>query len=168
MRLSFFILLGFMLSAIPASAQFGFDGDGVIDVIAQEATYKGGVTVLNGDVVVKQGDSTITSDKMTIYRAESANSRTALKLGEITRIVAEGAFVYDSPENKVTGDRGIYSREKKQLDVFDNVVLIQPSGNLVKSDSLFYDLEAKRARFNNKCKGNECGRINFELNNKNQ
>lgn len=168
MRFKLFIIFGFMLNAIPAAAQFGFGGDGVIDVVAEEATYKGGVTVLKGDVVVKQGDSTIASDKMTIYRVENANSRTALSLGEITRIVAEGKFIYDSPENKVTGDRGFYSREKNQLDIFGNVVLKQQSGNLVRSDSLFYDLKAKRARFNNECKGSECGRINFKLNNKNQ
>lgn len=163
MRLFILISLSLFLTAIPAHAQFGFGGEGVIDVKAQEATYKGGITILTGNVIIKQGDATITSDKMTIYRAENANSRTALKLGEITRIVAEGQFVYDAPENKVTGDRGIYKRVDKQIDVFGNVVLKQPSGNLVTSDSLFYDLETNRARFKN-----ESGRTNFTIGTQNQ
>jgi len=138
---SFFFLIALLGWAAPASAQFGFDGDGVIDVKATEAVYKGRVTVLTGDVIVKQGNAVITSDKMTIYRAETANGRTALQLGEITRIVAEGNFIYDAPENKVTGDQGIYRRIDKQIDVFGNVVLKQPSGNIIESEKLFYDLE---------------------------
>lgn len=160
MKIYILFLFSLMLCAVPATAQFGFGGDGVIDVKAQEATYKGSVTILIGDVVVKQGEAIITSDKMTIYRAETANSRTALKLGEITRIVAEGKFVYDAPDNKVTGDRGIYKRTENQLDVFGNVVLIQPSGNEVTSDSLFYDLKTKSARFKS-----ESGRTGFTLGN---
>ena len=160
MKLYLLFCLGLMLSAQAAAAQFGFDGDGLIDVKAQEATYKGSVTVLTGDVIVKQGEAVITSDKMTIYRAETANSRTALKLGEITRIVAEGKFVYDAPNNKITGERGIYKRTQNQLDVFGSVVLTQSSGNQVASDSLFYDLKTKSARFKS-----ESGRTDFSLGN---
>ena len=154
-----------LLASAPASAQFGFEGDGLIDVKATEATYKGGITILTGDVRVKQDGAVITADKMTIYRAENSNSRTALKLGEITRIVAEGNFIYTAPENTVTGDRGIYKRNKRQIDVFGNVRLKQPGGNFVESDTLIYDLKTKRARFKNECTGQNCGRINFELNN---
>lgn len=163
--LSIFALFSLLSIAAPASAQFGFGGDGVIDVKAEVATYKGGVTILIGDVVVKQGDATIKSDKMTIYRAETANKRTAVQLGEITRIIADGNFSYDAPENKVTGDRGVYKRQSKLIDVFGNVKLTQPSGNVIESDTLFYDLENKRARFKNECDGGKCGRTNFEINN---
>jgi len=162
---SIFCALTLLLATTPiAQAQFGFGGDGEIDVKASEATYKGGITVLIGDVVVTQADSVITADKMTIYRAEEANSRSALQLGEITRIVAEGNFTYTAPENTVTGDRGVYLRSQNQIDVFGNVKLKQEGGNSVDSDSLFYDLTTRRARFKNECNGPNCGRINFELN----
>lgn len=158
-----------VLAAAPASAQFGFQGDGLIDVKASEATYKGGITILTGDVIVKQDGAVITADKMTIYRAQSANSRTALKLGEITRIVAEGNFVYTTPENTVTGERGIYKRSLRQIEVFENVKLKQSSGNVVESDTLIYDLKTKRARFKNDCTGKKCdGRINFGFNQENE
>lgn len=150
----------FILSFMPplAHAQFGFGGDGKVDIIATEATYTGGVTTLRGDVIVTQQDAVIRADKMTIYRAETADGRAALKLGEITRIVAEGNFSYEAPENKVTGNRGVYKRNQKQIDVFGNVVLQQPSGNVIESDTLFYDLEKKRARFKN-----EDGRVEFSI-----
>ena len=155
----------FFMTVPIAQAQFGFGGDGLIDVKASEATYKGGITVLVGDVIVKQEDAVIKADKMTIYRAENANSRSALQLGEITRIVAEGKFSYTSPGNTVTGDRGIYKRSQNQIDVFGNVKLTQPGGNSVDSDSLFYDLTTQRARFKNDSNG---GRINFNLDINNQ
>ena len=158
------ILSALLLLATPAHAQFGFEGSGLIDVAAAEATYKGGITVLTGDVVVKQGDAIITADKMTIYREETTNGTSSPKLGEITRIVAEGNFTYTAPENTVTGDRGIYKRSLKHIDVFGNVRLKQGDGNFVDSDSLFYDLTTRRARFKNECSGPNCGRINFGLN----
>jgi len=150
-------------TAEEATEDIEFGGAGIINVKAQEATYRAGTTILTGDVIVSQGASVIMADKMTIYRQEEANSRTALKLGEIIRIVAEGNFSYSAPENTVTGERGIYKRVDKQIDVFGNVRLKQPSGNFVESDSLLYDLENKRARFKNDCKGENCGKINFTL-----
>ena len=150
-------------TAEEATQDIEFGGAGIIDVTAEEATYRGGTTILTGNVIVKQDATTITADKMTIYREGGSDNRTALKVGEITRIVAEGNFSYTAPQNTVTGDRGVYKRSEKQIDVFGNVRLKQPNGSFVESDSLFYDLETKRARFNNDCKGDKCGKINFTL-----
>lgn len=141
-----------------------FGGAGIINVTAQDATYRNGTTVLTGNVIVTQDDSVIKADKMTIYRQEEADARTALKLGEISRIVADGNFSYNAPQNTVTGDRGVYKRSNKQIDVFGNVSLKQASGNFVESDCLFYDLESKSARFNNTLNNASCkGRINITI-----
>ncbi len=141
-----------------------FGGTGIIDVTAQDASYRQGTTILTGNVVVTQGESIIKADKMTIYRQEEANTRTALKLGEINRIIAEGNFSYNTPENTVTGERGIYKRSTKEIDVFGDVTLKQASGSFVKSDCLFYDLESKNARFKNKLNNASCkGRVNITI-----
>ena len=163
LSLSIALCLVSAFSANTAAAQFGFGGDGRIDVTATEATYKGGITVLIGDVIVKQGTAIIKSDRMTIHRAENTKTNGQSKLGAITRIIAEGNFSYIAPENTVTGDKGIYKRSLRQIDVFGNVRLKQPGGNFVDSDSLLYDLETQRARFKNECSGQNCGRINFSL-----
>jgi len=148
-----------------ATQDIEFGAAGIIDVKSQEATYRGGTTILIGNVIVSQNDTVIKADKMTIYRDVTSNNRTALKVGEINRIVAEGNFSYTAPQNTVTGDRGVYKRTEKQIDVFGDVRLKQPGGSFVESDSLFYDLENKRARFKNDCKGDKCGKINFTLGN---
>ena len=116
---------------------FGFKGDSPIDVKAQIATYRGAITDLEGDVVVKQDNGTIYSNEMQILRKES-NSQTAdtIKLGEIIRITSKGNFRYKTPENDVRGDQGIYERQKNVITISGNVTAKQANGNTAKSDRL--------------------------------
>lgn len=148
-----------------ANAQFGFDGDGIIEIAADKASYKGETTELFGNVIVKQGRSTIRSNKMTIYRAKPTSiSEGSIEAGDITRIVATGNVSYVSPENTVTGNKGIYQRQEQEIKILGNVILKRPSGASVRGEVLFYDLEKKRARF--KDEENESGqkkRIDFSI-----
>jgi len=76
--LSVIILAAF---TAPAHAQI-FGGDDPIKVLAEQATYEGGLTVLVGNVDVTQGVARIRSDTMNIYRAEADGETTgSLKLG---------------------------------------------------------------------------------------
>jgi len=79
-------------SAIPAQAQV-FGGDKPIKVIAEKATYEGGLTILVGNVDVKQGTARIQSDTMNIYRAE------------VTVLMRAGTFATPHPttQSQVTG-----------------------------------------------------------------
>jgi len=128
MRVIFSALLFATFSA-PAHAQV-FGGDEPIKVLAEKATYEGGLTVLVGNVDVTQGVARIRSDKMNIYRSE-ANGDTSgsLKLGAVNRIDARGNFRYTTPDNNVTGDRGVYERDKGIITVTGNVKVKQPGGN---------------------------------------
>jgi len=138
-------------------SEFGFKGDSPIDVKAQIATYRGAITDLEGDVVVKQDNGTIYSNEMQILRKES-NSQTAdtIKLGEIIRITSKGNFRYKTPENDVRGDQGIYERQKNVITISGNVTAKQANGNTAKSDRLIYNTKTEAIRFIGDCTGTSC------------
>ena len=170
MRVLAFILL--FLFATPAHAQFGFGGDVPIEVDAERATYKGGLTVLEENVRVTQDDTTVESDRMEIYRDTSEGDNSAagsLKLGAITRIEAEGNFRFTNPDNTVTGDAGTYFADRRMIVVTGNVVLTQPGGNTVTGNRLVYNLDTGSARFGTPCqtgtaaRGTKCDRVTVTL-----
>jgi len=144
------ILSALVLTAVslPSHAQV-FGGDEPIKVLAEKATYEGDLTVLVGNVDVTQGVARIKSDRMNIYRSK-ANEETSgsLKLGAVNRIDARGNFRYTTPENNVTGDRGVYER-----------------GNTASTDKLVYNVNTETIRFSGKCQGSDCsGRPTITLN----
>lgn len=150
----------------PAAAQFSIDGGTDIIIDAEKATYKGRHTILEGDVDVRQGDAQILSDIMHIYRAQSETTSigAAATMGEVTRIEAEGNFSYKTPDNTVTGDRGVYERSTGVIVVTGNVSLIQPSGSRVNGTRLTYNVNTKSARFGDGCQGEACsGRVTFSV-----
>ncbi|MEP1229111.1 MAG: LPS export ABC transporter periplasmic protein LptC [Litorimonas sp.] len=136
---------------------FGFTGDSPIDVKAQTATYRGAITDLEGDVVVKQDNGTIYSNEMQILRNKS-NSETsdAIKLGEVKRITSTGNFRYETPENDVRGERGVYERQKNVITISGNVTAKQANGNTAKSDRLIYNTKTEAIRFIGDCTGTSC------------
>ncbi len=157
------------LAPATASAQIAFGGEGPIQIKADKATYKDNMTILEGQVDVRQDVARIQSDSMDIYRqtekpqalADGLKS-SSLKLGGITRIVAKGHFRYSTPDNVVTGDEGIYESLSQIITVSGNVTFKQPNGSLVKGDKLIYDVTTKTAKFGNDCYGEQCsGRVFF-------
>ncbi len=151
-----------LIIAVPASAQIvSFGGDEPIDVKAERATYRGSKTVLTGDVRVKQGTSTILADRMDLFRAESGTksdeqSGSFIKLGNINRIVAVGNFKYITAENRVTGDKGVYERDKEIITVTGNVKFTQTNGNTVTGERMVYDLTTNRTKVGGTCSGRDC------------
>ncbi len=146
----------FMLPAISAQAQI-FGGDDPINVVAEKATYEGGLTILEGKVDITQGVARIQSNKMNIYRGEApADTSGGLRLGAVNRIDARGNFRYTTPDNIVTGDRGVYERDKGIITVTGNVTVRQPGGNTATTDQLVYNVKTETIRFSGKCQGKEC------------
>lgn len=169
-------LLLCLLLAAPAvaqdrSIQFGFEGDDPISVAAEKATYQGGLTILEDNVSVIQNDTTVSSDRMEIYReASETNTVTgSLKLGALRRIEARGNFQFENPENTITGDRGTYYADRDIFIVTGNVVLTQPGGSTVRGNRLVYNLETRAAKFGTACETGtadnpaNCERVNFTL-----
>lgn len=156
----------FATIAAPAQAQV-FGGDEPIKVLAEQATYEGGLTVLVGNVDVTQGVARIRSDKMDIYRSEADGETSgSLKLGAVNRIDARGNFRYTTPDNNVTGDRGVYERDKGIITVTGNVQVKQPGGNTASTDKLIYNVNTETIRFSGKCQGSDCsGRPTIRIGN---
>lgn len=146
-----------------------FGGDSPINVIAEKATYEGNLTVLEGKVDIKQGVARIQSDTMNIYRGQApASSTDSLKLGAVNRIDARGNFRYTTPENTVTGDRGIYERNKGIITVTGNVTVRQPGGNTATTDKLVYNVKTEAIKFSGNCQGSDCsGRPKIRLGQRN-
>jgi len=163
MRLVVSVLM-FSAIALPVQAQV-FGGDEPIKVLAEKATYKGSLTVLIGNVDVTQGTARIRSDKMDIYRAEAESDTTgSLKLGAVRRIDARGNFRYTTPDNIVTGNRGVYERDKGIITVTGNVKVKQPGGNTATTDKLVYNVKTETIRFSGTCQGDDCsGRPTIRL-----
>jgi len=144
--------------ATTARPIFGFDGDGPINVTADQATYYGGTTDLAGSVVVVQDGSTIYSNEMTILRDSAANQAAAtIRLGAVREIIAVGDFRYVSEDNDVRGDKGVYERDKSLMTVTGKVTVVQPGGNTVSTDRLVYDTVSETIRFSGQCQGRDCG-----------
>ena len=138
-------------------SDFAFGGDGPIDIVADRAVYVGGKTDLFGNVVVDQNGAIIYSDTMNIFRRE-ATSQTdgSLRLGEVNKIIATDNFRYKTSENDVTGNRGVYERDKNLITVTGDVLVKQPGGNTAKTDKLTYDTITETIRFSGDCQGREC------------
>ena len=142
-----------------ASAQVSFGNDSPIHVKAERATYLGAKTTLNGNVRVKQKDATILADQMDLHRSETAATEveeSPIKLGNINRIVAVGNFIYITPENRVTGDKGVYERDKEIITVTGNARFVQNNGNIVTGNKMIYDLNTNRAKIDGNCSGRDC------------
>ncbi|GEM_PF-2336794 len=140
--------------------QLSFGNDAPIDVTANRAVYRGSTTILIGKVRVKQGDSLILADQMDLFRAKSKTKSEDgfVKLGNINRIVAKGHFKYTTPQNSVSGDKGVYERDKGIITVTGNVVYTTNSGNTVRGKKMIYDLKTNRARVAGDCTGRECAK----------
>jgi len=152
--------------ATPVQAQV-FGGDEPIKILAEKATYEGGLTILVGNVDVTQGTARIRSDKMNIYRSKADEGTSgSLKLGAVNRIDARGNFRYTTPDNNVTGDRGVYERDKGIITVTGNVKVKQANGNMASTDKLIYNVKTESIRFSGKCQGSDCsGRPTIRIGN---
>ena len=141
-----------------AEATFAFGGDGPIDIKANKGIYKGDKTDLRGNVRVEQDGAVITSDRMDIFRVRKRDgSETgSVKFGAINRIIAVGDFRYKSDANDIRGAKGVYERDKNIMTVTGDVVVIQSSGNRVRTEQLTYNTKSGTIRFSRKCLGDDC------------
>lgn len=159
---------------LPAQAQFATNSNAPITGSADDVDYRAEVTVLSGQVDIRQADVRILADTMKVFSGPRRGTNTATDdaFGDIERIEAIGNFFYITPEQEVTGQQGVYERVKDSFTVTGDVILLQGEDNVVTGDQLVYNLTTNQATVTGNCKGRRCGsagRVNILIkNNDNQ
>lgn len=162
--------------AIPtaAQAQFATNSNAPISGSADNVDYRAEMTVLSGQVDIRQADVRILADTMKVFSGPRRGTNTATDdaFGDIDRIEAVGNFFYITPDQEVTGQQGVYERVKDSFTVTGDVILLQGEDNVVTGDQLVYNLSTNQATVTGNCKGRRCGsqgRVNILIkNNDNQ
>ncbi len=155
-----------LLTLMPAvaNAQFARNNSAPIDASADNIVNRSGVTVLTGQVDVRQGTTRILADEMKIYSAATGVAGAA---SDINKIVAKGNFYYLTPEQEVRGTDGLYDEAENSFTVTGDVILLQ-GDNVVTGDKLIYNLGTEEARVVGTCQGRQCGstgRVNILIKN---
>ncbi len=156
--------ISILLFPATASAQFVAGSNASTTISADHADYQGDITILTGQVDVRQADVRILADKMTVYSAGSGG----LSQSGFSKIVAEGHFYYLTSDQEVRGDKGVYTKVNDTFVVTGDVILKQKDGNVVTGDTLHYNITTRNAKVVGTCKGRRCGsegRVNILIKN---
>ena len=138
---------------LTAQAQFARNSDAPIEADADDIINSSGVTILSGQVDVRQGETRILSDVMKIYGGATGLGP---ETSDVSRIEATGNFYYLTPDQEVRGNNGVYTKESDTFTVTGDVILLQGE-NVVTGDTLIYNLATEKARVVGSCKGRRCG-----------
>lgn len=142
-----------LMFPITAQAQFSKNSGAPIEADADDVTNTAGITILTGQVDVRQGETRILSDVMKIY---GGSTGVGAATSDISRIEANGNFYYLTPDQEVRGNQGVYTQESDTFTVTGDVILLQ-GDNVVTGDTLIYNLTSEKARVVGTCKGRRCG-----------
>jgi lipopolysaccharide export system protein LptA len=121
------------------SALKGHNSDAPVDVAADriEVQDRADRAIFSGNVVVRQGDLTLTAARLTV--AYSGGGGPQLK-----RIDATGGVVVRGPAETARGDIGIYDLERRIITLIGGVSLVQKDAK-VNGGRLVIDLDSGRA-----------------------
>ncbi|MEP1229112.1 MAG: LptA/OstA family protein [Litorimonas sp.] len=134
----------------PAYAQFSNSGvDTVID--ADDSARVGDLIILTGQVDIRQGDTRLLADKVTLKTGGNPNKNSG-----IISATAVGNFYYITAEQEVRGDQGVFESATDIFTVTGDVILLQDD-NVVTGDKLLYNVTTEKAQVQSDCKGRKCG-----------
>lgn len=171
------LLLAAAVTTGPAGAQsasgfsgFGGSSGGPIQIEASELEVrdKEGVAIFTGDVVVKQGETTLETAKLVVHyvgggqgadgaaggkKKEKPAAGTAPAVApptgaasqEIDRLEATGKVLVTSKDQTASGNSATYDGKTEVLELVGDVVLTQGK-NVVRGDRLVVELNTGRAR----------------------
>lgn len=148
-------------AAGPGSLLPGANSRAPISIDAGKLDYfdKDQKLIYTGDVVAKQGDSTLRATVLTIFLSKQTKP-TEGKAAEppadpdaqasptasssIRRMEAKGPVTVISKDEVGTGDNGSYDKEDNKIVLVGNVTLTQGT-NIIKGDQLVYDMTTGHA-----------------------
>ncbi|HEX5006718.1 MAG TPA: LptA/OstA family protein [Hyphomonadaceae bacterium] len=134
------------LAAAPAHAQVGSGQDVLVVADKFDFFQKEGRSVYTGNVQATQGESMLTTDKLT-----SICSRAAPPPGEdiadqpceeIRQLVAENNVLYTAPKLKIKGDRAEYDYPSDTITITGDVILMREKEALIRGTKVVYQVSA--------------------------
>ncbi len=125
-------------------------GDKPVEITSDslEVLQEHNKAIFSGHVVAIQGDTRLKADRMTVYYRKSGETaeKTPVTAGQgaVSRIDVEGNVFLATPQDTAKGDTGVYDVDKRQVQLFTNVVLTQGQ-NVLKGSALTYNLDTGRS-----------------------
>lgn len=109
--------------------------------------------IYSGNVVAKQGESTLRASVLTIFLSKdkkpdgdaSASEPAGPSGNSIRRMEAQGPVTVISKDEVGTGDNGSYDKAENKITLSGNVTLTQAT-NVIKGDRLVYDMTTGQAQ----------------------
>ncbi|WP_138380624.1 LptA/OstA family protein [Luteithermobacter gelatinilyticus] len=100
-----------------------------VDISADklEVRQKENIAVFAGNVMVTQGDMTMTSDRITVFYEPQENGELS---SAITRLDSSGNVVLKSPTEEITSTWGVYDLSERIITLGGKVVLKREDGVL--------------------------------------
>lgn len=125
-----------------ASAQIG-DSNAPIEITSRQGEYfqNEGRGIYTGNVVATQGDSRITTDKLTMMCRQapaSAGSTEAPACEEMEQLIAEGNVYYTAPDVKIKGDKATYDFPNDTITITGDVILSRGEEGVVRGTQVVY------------------------------
>ncbi|HEU0098764.1 MAG TPA: LptA/OstA family protein [Allosphingosinicella sp.] len=133
------ILLGPAAAVGQVSALKGHKTNAPVDVAADriEVQDRADRAIFSGNVVVRQGDLTLTAPRLTVAYSSGGGV-------ELRRIDATGGVTVKSPSETARGNIGIYDTRARIITLIGDVSLVQRDAN-VNGGRLVIDLDSGRA-----------------------
>lgn len=134
---------GMAAAVAPAQAQIG-KSDAPVEVTSRQGEYlqNEGRGVYTGDVVATQGDSRITTDKLTVLcaRETTAPGATEDASCEMEKLIAEGRVYYIAPDVRIRGDKAEYDFPSDTITITGDVILSRGEDGVVRGTTVVYTI----------------------------
>lgn len=101
-----------------------------------ELDQQNGTAIFTGDVIVKQGDITMTCQRMVVEYAEDPSTRKT----EIQVIRMFGGVTFVTGDEAAKSERAVYTLPTEIVEMFGNVLVTQ-GPTVLSSDKLTYNLQ---------------------------
>lgn len=139
-RLAALVLLS--LATVPAAAQTRHDTGAPIDFGADhiELQDRANRAVLSGNVKVRQGEMTLTAQRMTVaYTGQVIDGNP-----QVSRLDASGGVTVTRPDQTARSQFGVYDLNRRVITMLGSVRLTQ-GGNTINGGRLTINLDTGRA-----------------------
>ena len=111
-----------------------------IDADSLDVDQNDKTAVFSGNVIAKQGDITIRSDKMKVFYAGGDKSKNS-----ISKIEVDGNVFLTTQAEKAKSSHAVYDTVKNVVTMTDNVELTKDQ-TILKGNQLYFDMTSGRSR----------------------